>query len=64
MGIYISGFVFLMGFALIWQIIWLLVVGLVGAVVCVIIRSFDEETEYVILAAEVARIEAERNKYA
>ena len=60
-GIYISGFVFLMGFALVWQIWWLLVVGLVGAVTCVIIRSFDEETEYVITAAEVARIERKRN---
>jgi cytochrome o ubiquinol oxidase subunit 1 len=58
MGIYISGFVFLAGFALVWQIIWLIVIGLVGSIACVIIRSFDEETEYVIPAAEVERMES------
>lgn len=57
MGIYISGFCFLIGFAIIWQIVWLIIVGLVGAVVCVIIRAFDEETEYTITAAEVERME-------
>jgi cytochrome o ubiquinol oxidase subunit 1 len=57
MGIYISGFAFLMGFGFVWHIIWLIALGLIGAVACVIVRSFDEETEYVIPAAEVARIE-------
>jgi cytochrome o ubiquinol oxidase subunit 1 len=57
MGIYISGFVFLAGFALVWHIIWLIVFGLVGAITCVVIRSLDEETEYVIPAAEIARME-------
>ncbi len=63
MGIYISGFVFLVGFAIVWQIIWLIVVGMVGAILCVIIRSFDEETEYVISADTVARIEREKIPY-
>ena len=57
MAIYLSGFVFLLGFALVWHIIWLAVVGLVGAIACVIIRSFDEDTEYVIPAANVERME-------
>lgn len=61
MGIYISGFVFLMGFALVWQIWWLLIVGLIGAICCVIIRAFDEETEYTITAAEVQKMEAGPN---
>jgi cytochrome o ubiquinol oxidase subunit 1 len=60
MGIYISAFAFLLAFAIIWHITWLGVAGLVGAIACVIIRSFDEETEYVISAAEVARIEANK----
>ena len=54
MGIYISGFAFIFGFALVWQILWLAVLGLIGAIACVIIRSFDEDTEYVLTAAEVA----------
>lgn len=57
MGIYIAGFVFLVGFGFVWQIWWLVIVGLVGAIVFVIIRSFEEETEYIIPAAEVERIE-------
>jgi len=61
MGIYVAGFVFLVGFALVWHIIWLAVAGLLGATICVIIRTFDEETEYVLPAAEVAKIEAGRN---
>lgn len=60
MGIYISAFAFLIGFAFVWHIIWLAIFGLVGAVICVIIRSFDEETEYVIPAAEVERMENQR----
>ncbi len=43
MGIYISGFAFLFGFAIVWQIIWLAHLGLVGVIACVIILSFDEE---------------------
>jgi cytochrome o ubiquinol oxidase subunit 1 len=59
-GIYISGFVFLIGFAFVWHIIWLAAAGLIGAIVCLVIRSFDRETEYIIPAAEVARIEAKK----
>ncbi|MEK7185742.1 MAG: cytochrome o ubiquinol oxidase subunit I [Patescibacteria group bacterium] len=62
MGIYISALVFLLGFAVIWHIIWLAVLGLGGALVCFIIRAFDEETEYILPAKEVAKIEAGRNK--
>ena len=60
MGIYLSAFVFLAGFAIVWHIIWLAIVGLLGAIACVIIRSMDENTEYVIPAAEVARMEAKK----
>ena len=63
MGIYISGFAFLAGFGFVWHIIWAIALGLVGAIACVIVRSFDEHTEYVIPAAEVARIEAEKIPY-
>jgi cytochrome o ubiquinol oxidase subunit 1 len=57
MGIYVSAFCLLLGFAMVWHIWWLAVFGLIGAIVCVIIRAFDEETEYVIPAAEVERME-------
>ncbi len=57
LAIYLSGFVFLLGFAAVWHIGWLAAVGLTGAIACFVLRSFDEDTEYVIPAAEVARME-------
>ncbi|HSD12357.1 MAG TPA: cbb3-type cytochrome c oxidase subunit I, partial [Patescibacteria group bacterium] len=57
LAMYLAGFFFLAGFALVWHITWLAVLGAVGAIACVIVRSFDEHTEYVLPAAEVERIE-------
>jgi cytochrome o ubiquinol oxidase subunit 1 len=57
MGIYISGFGFLAGFALVWSIIWLAVVGAIGVIVCLILRSLDEHTEYELTAAQVEKLE-------
>jgi len=57
MGFYISVFAFLAGFAIVWHILWLAIVGLIGAIACVITLSFDDEMEYVLPAAEVAKIE-------
>ncbi len=57
MGMFIAGFAFLFGFAAIWHIVWLAPIGLLGVVACIIVRS-TLDTEYVIPAAEVAKIEA------
>lgn len=57
MGIYISGFAFLMGFALVWSIIWLFFLGAIGVIACLVIRSFDEDTEYVLSASEIEKLE-------
>lgn len=57
MAIYLSAFVFVGAFGLVWHIIWLAALGVVGAVACVIVRSFDEDTEYVLPAAEVERLQ-------
>ncbi len=57
MGIYIALFSFLFAFGIIWHIIWLAILGLVAVVVCVVVRSFDYDTDYYIPAAEVALIE-------
>lgn len=62
LAIYVSVFAFLAGFALVWHIIWLAAAGIIGAVVCVIIRAFDDETEYVVTAAEVKRLETKRKQ--
>ncbi|MBL8030181.1 MAG: cbb3-type cytochrome c oxidase subunit I [Candidatus Doudnabacteria bacterium] len=57
-GIYISAFLFLVGFAFVWHIVWLGAVGFVGAVTCVIFRSFDHHTEFTIKSEDVAKMES------
>ena len=57
MGVYISIFAFLAAFAIVWQIIWLVIVGLVGVYRLHYHSFFDDEMEYVLPAAEVAKIE-------
>lgn len=57
MGIYISAFSFVVGFALVWHVHWLTVLGLIGTIACVIHLSFDEEMEYELSATEVAKYE-------
>jgi len=61
LALYIGCFGFLACFALIWHIIWLIPVGIAGAFACIIIRLFDEDTHYVIPAAEVQRLETARH---
>ncbi len=61
-GIYISGFAFAAGFALVWHIIWLAVVGILGIIVCLIARTFNDDIEYTLTAAEVKKIEEDRAK--
>lgn len=57
-GMFTALFCLLIGFAMVWHIWWLAITGLVGAVIVIIIRSLDEDTEYVLKAAEVKKIEA------
>lgn len=61
MGIYISAFSFVGGFALVWQIYWLAVFGLVGAIACVIVRSLDDDTEYELTAEEIKSMESSKS---
>lgn len=57
LGVIIAGFVFLVGFGLIWHIWWLAGLGLLGSIVCVIIRANDDNTEYVITAAQMKQLD-------
>lgn len=63
-GIYIAAFAFVASFAFVWHIAWLAIAGILGIIVSVIIRTFDEDTEYVLPAAEVAKIEDNLRKTA
>ena len=53
-GFIIAMFSFVLGFALIWHITWLAVVGLIGIIATFIVRSFNLNTDYYLKAADVA----------
>ncbi|MEP6710518.1 MAG: cbb3-type cytochrome c oxidase subunit I, partial [Candidatus Saccharibacteria bacterium] len=57
LGIIIAGFAFLVGFGLIWHIWWLALLGLLGAITTVIIRTSNDETEYTLSAREVEMLD-------
>lgn len=62
MGIYIAGFAFFFGFAMVWHIWWLAIVGILGIIICMIIQTSKKDTEHVIPAAEVEKMEAQLRK--
>ncbi len=61
-GIYISIFGTLACFGFVWNIIWLIVVSVIGIIATFIIRGFDEHSEYTIAAVEVEKLEEARIK--
>lgn len=58
MGAMIAAAAFMVGFGLVWHIWWLALVGFVAVIVLLVMRLTSDDTERVISAAEVARIEA------
>lgn len=61
-GIYIAGFAFLVGFAFVWEIVWLALAGIIGIIIVFVLRAFDDHSEYTITAAEVKKLEEARIK--
>ncbi len=60
LGMFAAGFCFLLGFAMVWHIFWLALIGLIGAIAMVIIRAFDDHTEYELTAKEIEKMELAR----
>ncbi len=63
MAIYLSAFAFLASFAFVWHIVWMQIFGLAGVIVCIIIRSLDENTEYTVTAQELEKFEKSPARY-
>lgn len=61
LGIYLAGFALLFGFAMIWHILWLVPVSIVGVIACIIIQFLNDDTEYVLTAAELKNLEEGRH---
>lgn len=57
MGIYLSFFALVFGFAMVWHMWLFAIIGLVGMIACIVIRTFDEDTIYTIPASEVEKLE-------
>ena len=62
-GVIIGAFSLVLGFAMVWHIWWLAIVGLVGMIGTFIYRTFDKDVDYWVPAAEVERIENEHRKH-
>jgi cytochrome o ubiquinol oxidase subunit 1 len=61
-GLYIAAFSSLFLFAIVWHILWLIALGLLGAIFCLIIRLSEDDVEYSLPAAEVEKIEISNRK--
>ncbi|MFP6561926.1 cytochrome o ubiquinol oxidase subunit I [Paraburkholderia sp. B3] len=59
-GFIIAMFSLLFGFAIVWHMWLFAAIGLAGMIVTFILRTYDEDTDYWVPAAEVARIENAR----
>ena len=60
-GLIVSVFSLVLGFAAVWHIWWLAIVGMVGVIGTVIARSFDNDTDYYIPADSVRLTEERRS---
>jgi cytochrome o ubiquinol oxidase subunit 1 len=61
-GIFIALSIFIFAFAMIWQIFWLALLGLVLAIVFAVKRTFDDHTEYVVMPKTIAAVESSYKK--
>ncbi len=57
LGVYIGIFAGIMGFAIIWHVLWLIPIGAIGIFVNFLLRLFDDETEYRITAHEIEQLD-------
>ena len=58
MGLYIAVAALIFGFSMVWHITWLAILAPLAIVTLLIVHSLNEETEYLVPAAEVARLDA------
>ncbi len=56
-GVIIAAFSLIFGFAMIWHIWWLAIIGFGGMIVTWIAKSFDEDVDYYVPVAEIEKIE-------
>ena len=57
LGLVIAMFAFLIGFGLIWHMWWLAGIGLAGVIICIIVRTSNDDTEYLVTAKELEKLD-------
>lgn len=62
LGFYIAVASFFFGFGLVWHMFWMSALALIISVACLVVRSFDEEIEYVVKADVLISTEKKRLK--
>lgn len=62
LGVIIAAFALIGGFAIVWHIWWLAIIGLLGILASLIIRLSQDETEYYIPSSEVAAFETKHRR--
>ncbi len=61
-GVVIAAGAFMFGFATIWHIFWLAIIGLLTVIATLLMRLTSDDSEYILTAAEVAAIESRNQK--
>ncbi len=56
--IIMSFFFFVAGFGFVWDWLWMIIPGLAGVAVCMLVHSFNYNTDYYIPVDEIKRTEA------
>jgi len=59
-GMYIGGFSLIFGFAMVWHIYWLAIIGFIGIIICVIFQLSGNDEHDLMTAAQVQEIEEAR----
>jgi cytochrome o ubiquinol oxidase subunit 1 len=61
LAMFIAAGCFAFAFGIIWHMYWMVLAGLAFVIIVAIVRALDYDTDYFVPAAEVAKIEAQRN---
>ncbi|ASV32837.1 cytochrome o ubiquinol oxidase subunit I [Candidatus Williamhamiltonella defendens] len=62
-GIIIAAFSVIFGFAMVWSIWWLAIVGVIGMAATWIAKSFDEDMDYYVPISDIELIENKHHEY-
>lgn len=57
LGMVVAGFAFLVGFGIVWHIVWLALLGILGVIITLLVRFSSDETERIIPVEEIKRLE-------